>query len=108
MSTPKKRHILTAINRAIKAAEIASDLMVGCPDDDVMEAASVELGEAGAALTTVRTILTELIKLQEQITEAFDNVLLHHGHRMPAEDQRTRQALVAASRALHARIGGDA
>ncbi len=52
--------------------------------------------------------LAELIELQEQLTDAFDNVLLHHGHRMPTEDQRTRQALVAASRSLLARIGGDA
>ncbi len=51
MSTAE--NILSAMRRVADAAATASDLMNGCPDDDVMEGASAELDEACAALTTL-------------------------------------------------------
>lgn len=47
----KAAAIDSAVDRLLDAAHTASELMDGCPDDDVMAAASTELSEAALAVS---------------------------------------------------------
>ena len=64
--------VMAVIGRACDAAAEASELMDGCPDDDVMEAASTALSEAGARLSEARAAVAELIEADKEYDAAKD------------------------------------
>ena len=67
-----------------------------CGPDKTIEQAIREIDDAVA----------ELIDLQEWLTAALDNVLLHHGDKMPLADLQSRAALVDECYSLLARVSG--
>ena len=65
-----------ALDRLIAAAHTASELMDGCPDDDVMAAASTELSNAAAAADIECTAVDELIRSARSVCASGSDATL--------------------------------